>query len=125
MECYICYDKETNSNKFCNYQPCKCKGSIAIHESCLEKLINHCNNRCTICNSIFKRNTSSKLNIKTNDISLTYYQKQILNIEFNYIFRDDPEMLAYAKQISMIDEYERPLIRALDQPTKKCSCVIS
>jgi hypothetical protein len=51
MECYICYEKESSSNKFCDYLPCKCKGTNKIHFKCLEELKKKCGDTCTICKS--------------------------------------------------------------------------
>jgi hypothetical protein len=61
MECYICYDKETKSNKFCSYQPCKCSGTNKIHEKCLEEVISKCGNICSVCKFPFKENKKSSV----------------------------------------------------------------
>lgn len=57
MECYICYDKESSSNKFVN-NPCKCKGSNKIHTSCLKKLIEKNGSTCSICKQTFSLNNT-------------------------------------------------------------------
>jgi len=61
MECYICYDKETRSNKFCNYQPCKCSGTNKIHEKCLEEVKDKCGNICSVCKFPFKESKNSSV----------------------------------------------------------------
>jgi hypothetical protein len=131
MECYICYDKETKSNPFCNYQPCKCKGTNKIHESCFEKLRINCGNKCSICKSIYSNknniNNNVTVNVKnysTSTNTLYYYQKEIIDLELNYIFRDDPELLEYAKQLSGLESYKKSLIKD-SQKSSKCKCIIS
>jgi antitoxin component YwqK of YwqJK toxin-antitoxin module len=49
--CYICFEPETDDNQFAiNPRPCSCKGSIEIHNKCLEKTINLQGLRkCSIC----------------------------------------------------------------------------
>jgi hypothetical protein len=56
MECYICYDKEKQNDKFCSNSICKCRGTNKIHVSCFEKLKREYGNTCTICKSKFKEN---------------------------------------------------------------------
>jgi antitoxin component YwqK of YwqJK toxin-antitoxin module len=47
--CYICYDSETNDNKYVsNPRPCQCKGSIQIHLRCLNQIIKT-DRKCSIC----------------------------------------------------------------------------
>lgn len=56
MECYICYEKESNNNKFCSNSICKCRGTTKIHISCFEKLKNEYGDTCSICKTKFKEN---------------------------------------------------------------------
>ncbi len=51
-DCYICYEKETSSNKFVS-NPCQCKGTNKIHLSCLKEVIRNNGSTCTICKSEF------------------------------------------------------------------------
>jgi hypothetical protein len=59
MECYICYEKETTLDKFVK-DPCSCKGSNKIHNSCLKKLIEKNGNTCSICKKLFSLGTVNK-----------------------------------------------------------------
>lgn len=65
MECYICYDKESSSDKFVK-DPCKCKGSNKIHDSCLKKLIEKNGVQCSICKSHFNLNSNNKMTFTDN-----------------------------------------------------------
>jgi len=47
QSCYICYEKESQEDPYAN-QPCCCKGSIAIHLSCLKEQIKR-SRICSIC----------------------------------------------------------------------------
>ena len=51
-DCYVCYEKETSSNKFVS-NPCQCKGTNKIHISCLKEVIRNNGSICTICKSEF------------------------------------------------------------------------
>lgn len=54
QECYVCYNSETDTLKFIDYEVCLCKGSIQIHKSCLEKIL-ETTNICGICKSRYKQ----------------------------------------------------------------------
>ncbi len=56
MDCYICYEKEKQNDKFCSMNICQCKGTTKIHISCFEKLKREFGETCTICKSKFKEN---------------------------------------------------------------------
>jgi antitoxin component YwqK of YwqJK toxin-antitoxin module len=47
--CYMCYDDETNESLM-DPSPCKCKGSIKIHKSCLN-VVRMNTTKCGICKS--------------------------------------------------------------------------
>jgi len=47
--CYICYEPATADNPYAlDPRPCSCKGSIEIHQKCLQTLI-QTRRHCTIC----------------------------------------------------------------------------
>jgi len=51
LQCYICFESETPSNIFAkDPKPCICKGSIEIHEKCLQNVVKNSHN-CSICKS--------------------------------------------------------------------------
>jgi antitoxin component YwqK of YwqJK toxin-antitoxin module len=53
--CYICFDKETEQNPYANNpRPCSCKGSIKIHRSCLDIILDNCR-ICTICKNRYNK----------------------------------------------------------------------
>ena len=86
MECYICYDKESSSNKFIE-SPCKCKGSNKIHHSCLKKLIEKNGNQCSICKSNFNLN-SKNIKIQENPkIQESYTSKETQENHGMYTFQ--------------------------------------
>ena len=60
MECYICYEKEKQNDKFCSMNICQCKGTTKIHISCFEKLKREFGDTCTICKSKFKENVNQE-----------------------------------------------------------------
>jgi antitoxin component YwqK of YwqJK toxin-antitoxin module len=48
MECIICYQEETDEAKFMCPNPCICKGTIHIHETCYKEIRNRFG-ACSIC----------------------------------------------------------------------------
>lgn len=52
MECYICYQEESDDNIFVKEDICKCKGTNRIHTKCFQKLQNQ--TKCSICNTYFE-----------------------------------------------------------------------
>ena len=82
MECYICYEKETEDNNFAHNDICKCKGTNRIHIKCFQKLINQ--NKCSICRTFF--NISEELIEKENGLrvireidDLGFFHKYTIN----------------------------------------------
>ena len=54
MVCYICYDPETENNRYIKEPPpCECKGSIVIHQGCLQNILKT-SRICTICKTKYK-----------------------------------------------------------------------
>ena len=52
--CYLCLDGETQYNSFAN-APCNCKGSIHVHQTCLETMCkNNYITECPICKVCYK-----------------------------------------------------------------------
>ncbi len=39
-KCYLCFDDATEGNPFIDPNPCACKGSVKLHSSCAEELMN-------------------------------------------------------------------------------------
>ena len=49
IQCYICYEPETNTNSYLKEPPpCVCKGSIVIHKDCFKNILKS-SRVCTIC----------------------------------------------------------------------------
>jgi hypothetical protein len=128
MDCYVCYEKETKSNKFCDYAPCKCKGTNKIHINCLEELKQKCGNKCTVCKSIFREKNNivpfqpkidiieSRLPItRSNTIDLyrseTVTPNRFENIRTNQIVTElcngDDELYNYVLQVSAMESYNK------------------
>ncbi len=53
--CYICHEEATERDQFIDPNPCICKGSIKLHNSCLEELL-RTTYRCGICRTTFRNN---------------------------------------------------------------------
>jgi len=87
-ECFICYDSFTEKIPKATPNPCKCKGSIAIHLSCLKTLMNY-QNKCKSCNIIY--NKTLYVNIY-----------ELIEIEFS---RNNFYYLAKIEQTQEICEY--------------------
>jgi antitoxin component YwqK of YwqJK toxin-antitoxin module len=52
--CYLCYDEESQTNPYLKEPPpCECKGSIVIHDNCLQEVIKS-SRVCTICKTKYK-----------------------------------------------------------------------
>ncbi len=58
--CYICYDQQSDENLFVDPNPCDCKGTIKIHNSCLQELMNQTNS-CGVCKKIWQINGTKQL----------------------------------------------------------------
>ena len=50
--CYVCYEEESENNKFLPSNSCQCSQTNKIHEKCHSLLTNKY--RCTICKSFYK-----------------------------------------------------------------------
>lgn len=53
-QCYLCYDVETPQNPYAK-EPCNCKGSIVLHQTCLQTIKT---TTCTICNTPWRTSTN-------------------------------------------------------------------
>lgn len=105
--CYICYEREISSNKFVS-NPCQCKGTNKIHQSCLQELIRNNGSTCTICKSEFNR---SEKKIDTNKEKDKSYR--IDSIRY-------PSKTTY-KSIESVDHYdyqEAPRIDSIFHPSR-------
>lgn len=84
-DCYICYDKETSSNKFVS-NPCQCKGTNKIHQKCLNELIRNNGSTCTICKSEFKTTgISRKEEKKSQYVEPTRYTPLITHQDYGSV----------------------------------------
>jgi antitoxin component YwqK of YwqJK toxin-antitoxin module len=61
--CYICLDESQSESPFVNPNPCKCKGTIRIHESCLTQVMDY-RKYCGICKTIYARFVDGLATIK-------------------------------------------------------------
>ncbi len=68
-QCYICYEGESDEKAFAK-DPCKCKGSLYIHVSCLEALNTK---TCKICKGSYKTYSSDGVPV--------YYKKESYYIQ--------------------------------------------
>ena len=99
MECYICYDKESSSDKFVN-DPCKCKGSNKIHTSCLKKLIEKNGSQCSICKHTFSLPVVNKNHIVDN---YRWEDERIKEQRTeNYSFEEDNQSYRYEDKDNII-----------------------
>ena len=37
--CYICYQEQSEENRFIDPNPCNCRGTIKVHNTCFDTLI--------------------------------------------------------------------------------------
>jgi antitoxin component YwqK of YwqJK toxin-antitoxin module len=95
--CYICLT-DSSEESFINPSPCKCKGSIKIHKSCLESVRKN-SPRCGICKCEYNienefieyhNNGSIKAihnlqNGKVNGISIYYFLDGTVSFESTYV----------------------------------------
>jgi E3 ubiquitin-protein ligase DOA10 len=51
--CYICFEEKSIENPF-SESVCVCKGTINIHSTCLQELLEHNIKKCTICKTDYK-----------------------------------------------------------------------
>jgi hypothetical protein len=137
MECYICYDKESSSDKFVK-DPCKCKGSNKIHTSCLKKLIEKNGSTCSICKQTFTLNTPKvydsyqsldlfeSLN-ESNDSNKSKSSMKYTPIQRreDYTFREDNQNYVYEDKNNIINyTYLGDGTYRVDYQHKRC-CIIS
>lgn len=52
--CYICLDESQTDSPFVTPNPCKCRGTIRIHDTCLTQVM-HYRRYCGICKTIYAR----------------------------------------------------------------------
>lgn len=57
--CYICHETQSEENRFIDPNPCNCRGTIKIHNTCFDILTSR-HNRCGICRAIFLQNGYKK-----------------------------------------------------------------
>ncbi len=57
--CYICYETQSEENKFIDPNPCNCRGTIKIHNTCFDTLTTSYD-RCGICRTQFLNNGYKK-----------------------------------------------------------------
>jgi hypothetical protein len=117
MECYICYDKEKQNDKFCSTSICKCRGTNKIHVSCFEKLKREYGNTCTICKSKFKEN------IIVNE-PLRFQQR---NNQECFIDDNKGDNYEYLQELLILEEHfeNKKRIKVVQQSKKRDSCMIS
>ncbi len=48
--CYICLEEETETRPFMKHSPCKCKGTMVIHEHCAERV--RSKGKCMQCRTV-------------------------------------------------------------------------
>jgi hypothetical protein len=57
--CYICYEEQSEENKFANPNPCNCRGTIKIHRTCFGILTEQ-HDTCGVCMTKFRLNGYKK-----------------------------------------------------------------
>jgi hypothetical protein len=117
MECYICYDKEKQNDKFCSNSICKCRGTNKIHISCFEKLKREYGNTCTICKSKFKENIVVREPI--------HYQQRT-NPE-HFLVGNKEDSYEYLQELLILEEHfeNKKRSKVIQQSNKNDCCMIS
>ncbi len=97
-KCYICYEEQSEENKFANPNPCNCRGTIKIHTTCFDTLTAEYDT-CSICKTKYLQNEYKKYyypngqlkeeglmvnNVKTG-LWKTWYTNGQLMEEVNYV----------------------------------------
>jgi hypothetical protein len=57
--CYLCYEEQLEENKFLDPNPCNCRGTIKIHNTCFNTLTTIYDS-CCICMTKFPQNGYKK-----------------------------------------------------------------
>ncbi len=130
--CYICLDDSQEESPFVTPNPCKCKGTIRIHETCLEQVMNHRRN-CGICKTIYARFVDGLATIQekkmigigyellinytidTNWVKQgieTHFRKRIAHFNMGGIFIDEDPVLV--KKVPYKDGLIHGLVKQLD-----------
>jgi len=77
-ECFICYDSFTKENTKATPNPCKCKGSMAIHLACFKTLMNY-QNKCKSCDTLYNPSLYvtiyESIDIEFNKLNFYYLEK--------------------------------------------------
>jgi hypothetical protein len=100
--CYICHDTEVVDNLYANYPlPCECKGSIAIHKSCLKE-VTQTTRICSICKNKYKKEylpsrNGLELIIEKSETSITEYTIDENNIIHGEYTVKTPENILICK----------------------------
>jgi hypothetical protein len=117
MECYICYDKEKQNDKFCSSSICKCRGTNKIHISCFEKLKREYGNTCTICKSNFRENVAIRESV--------HYQEE--NKYEHYPVDNKVDSYEYLQELFILEEHfeNKKRIKVVEKSKQNDSCVIS
>ncbi len=58
-KCYICYEEQSEENKFVDPNPCNCRGTIKIHNTCFDTLTKEYDT-CGICKTKYIENGYKK-----------------------------------------------------------------
>jgi hypothetical protein len=77
MECFVCYDEFCENNPRASPDPCKCRGTIAIHLACLRDLMKT-NDCCMTCRHVYDK-----------EKYLSDYEKLLLRI------KSEPKLIKY------------------------------
>ncbi len=54
-KCYICFEEQSEENKFADPNPCNCRGTIKIHNTCFDTLTKEYDT-CGICKTKYIEN---------------------------------------------------------------------
>ncbi len=83
MSCYICLDKESYKNPFCDIRICNCKGTNRIHATCYSNLRFNGIHSCSICKTTFRQDV--KRTIVESDDYKNLTTKLYKNDQIEYI----------------------------------------
>ncbi len=89
ITCYLCLNPGTEENPFAEPNPCNCRGTIRMHNSCLQELI-AASNRCGICRTRF-------IDEGFTGVKYSYYDDGSVMEEINYVhsLREGPRKKYY------------------------------
>ncbi len=109
LNCLICFDEASDICPFMESNPCKCKGSMKIHQHCFERIRTHdmYQGKCPTCGTVLNKEPNLGPEFEADRSGLTYtrymnkpHKKWYNKIKHGYTFtyvlvNDQKKLFAY------------------------------